>query len=70
MTKTLMTFIGEGAMKLYAPKTNTKQFFDDLFDTTHPHPFNDRVRMIGDVGVHMSPSMDGSVHMHDIFNLW
>jgi hypothetical protein len=47
----------------------TDNFIDDLVSTTQEHPFNHRVRIVnGNVGVHVSPTSEGSMHIHDIMS--
>ena len=72
--KNFKSFVGEAAIKLRgfspsgAPK-HTDKFMDDLETTTQDHPFNHRVRIVnGNVGVHVSPTSDGNIHIHDIMS--
>lgn len=67
-------FVTETMIKLrrvppsVAPK-HTDKFIDDLIATTQDHPFNPRVRIInGNVGVHVSSTSEGNIHIHDIMS--
>lgn len=67
--KTFKQHIKEARLKLGAKKSggNVDGFFNDLDKTTQPHPFDDRQRLHGMVGIHASP-FEGGVHLHDIVN--
>ena len=72
--KNFKSFINETVIKLRrmppsdGPK-KTDAFLDDLHATTQEHPFNPRVRLVnGNVGVHVSPTSDGKIHIHDIMS--
>lgn len=72
--KKFKSFINETVIKIRGtppsdtPK-KTDKFLDDLYATTQEHPFNPRVRLInGNVGVHVSPTSDGNIHIHDIMS--
>lgn len=57
----LGTFVG---------KQKSKAFMDDLHATTSEHPFNPNMRIVNNSAtVHISPNLDGSVHLHDIMSL-
>lgn len=69
MMKTFLQYLSEGSLKLSKkPTGNTDKFLDDLWDTSHPHPFDDRQRIVGSATVHVSPHSDG-IHIHDIRSL-
>jgi hypothetical protein len=67
--KNFKHFVTEAVLKLKgaASPDKTNKFMDDLISTTKDHPFNHRVRIINDnVGVHVSPTYEGNIHIHDI----
>lgn len=45
---------------------DSEDFIEDLFDIAEPHPMNDRMVMLGPVGIHVSKQGNNAVHLHDI----
>lgn len=70
--KDFKEFLNEGpVLKLRGfgrtdPQSN---FMRELNQTSQPHPFNDRERIVGNSTVHMSPNSSGGIHLHDIMSL-
>jgi hypothetical protein len=66
--KTFKQHLNEAKIKIEAKKSgNVDDFFKDLDASTQSHPFDDRQRLHGMVGIHASP-FEGGVHLHDIVN--
>lgn len=45
-----------------------KDFMEEYFDISEPHPFNQKYRILGNSMVHISP-MKTKIHIHDIVSL-
>ena len=66
--KTFKEFMNEAlVLKLGSAGNKEKHdaFMKDLHSTSHEHPFNHRMRIIGNASVHVSPGPE-SIHLHDI----
>jgi hypothetical protein len=44
-------------------------FMEEYYEITSPHPFDNVTRILGNTAVHISPTSDNEIHIHDILSL-
>lgn len=52
-------------LKISSPKAKHKSFVRDFWGMTYPHPFDERIRILDNVMIQLSPTSD-DIHIQDI----